>query len=121
MDISEYKDQVWEKAKEVKGYAPQLVRKDCCGAWILYNEYGDTDSDFGWEIDHVFPLSMGGGNDIDNLRAMQWQNNRSKGDNYPAYKTAVYAEGNKNVEAERQLKVNDALQDKLRRLYGDAL
>lgn len=120
MDITEYKDQVWEKAKEVDGYDPKLVRKDCCGAWILYDDYGDTESDFGWEIDHVYPLSMGGGNDMDNLRPMQWQNNRAKADNYPTYKTAMYAEGNTNTEAERQLKVNDTLQNKLKQLYGNA-
>jgi HNH endonuclease len=37
----------------------------------------------GWEIDHVAPVVLGGTDDPSNLRPLQWQNNRSKADNYP--------------------------------------
>ena len=111
-------EQVWELARTVEGFNPDMVRKDACGAWIMKNQYGNRDSIYGWEIDHVYPLSMGGTDDIINLRAMQWDNNLSKGDDYPVYKSKVQSEGNKNIYIEEQYTVNDNLQEKLRQLYN---
>lgn len=48
---------------------------------------------------------------------MHWENNLSKGDDYPAYKTAVHADGNKNVHQEGQYTVNKSLQQELNKLY----
>ena len=42
-----------------------------CGAWIFRGHYGRKDSEYGWVIDHIKPLSEGGTNDISNLRPMQ--------------------------------------------------
>ena len=53
---------------------------------------------YGWEIDHLKPVVLGGTDDIENLNALQWQNNRSKGDDYPNFTTTVQAEDNTNVE-----------------------
>lgn len=64
--------QVWEKARAMPTNDPTMWRKDECGAWIKRNHYGNSNSQFGWEIDHVPP---GGFNDISNLRAVHWQNN----------------------------------------------
>lgn len=111
-------DEAWGKAQEVDGYDPDLFRKDCCGAWIVRNAYGNVDSIYGWEIDHVYPQSLGGGNDPENLRAMQWENNRSKGNDYPYYTAMVLSEGNKNIHSSKPLKVNDKLQEKLSILYN---
>lgn len=108
---------VWNKAKTVEGYDPIAVRKDCCGAWIIRHLYGDRDSEFGWEIDHVYPEALGGRDDIENLRAMHWKNNASKGDDFPVYKAKVHAVNNKNTEEEMQYTVNDDLQKVLRNLY----
>lgn len=110
-------EQVWELARTVEGFNPNIVRKDACGAWIMRNQYNNRDSAFGWEIDHVYPLSMGGTDDAINLRAMQWENNVSKGDDYPVYKSKIQAEGNKNIYKEEQYTVNSSLQDKLKQLY----
>lgn len=112
------KDSIWDKGIVVEGYDKKLYRKDAAGAWIAYAEYGNRDSIMGWEIDHIWPKSKGGKDDIDNLRPLNWKNNDSKGDDYPVYKTAVIAEGNKNIPKEEERTVNENLQIKLKKLYG---
>jgi len=48
-----------------------------------YSDHGNTEAKYGWEIDHIKPLAMGGLDNIDNLQPLQWENNRKKGDTYP--------------------------------------
>ena len=38
--------------------------------------YGNTASKFGWEIVRRHPLNEGGGDELENLQAVQWENNR---------------------------------------------
>ena len=90
---------VWRKGKAIPGYNPNKYRQDSAGAWMAFADYGNTNSDYGWEIDHIIPLSKGGSNNIDNLQPMQWENNRSKGDNYPFYHASVTSRDNRNVYA----------------------
>lgn len=110
-------ENVWSHALAVEGYDPNVARKDACGAWMLKSQYGIRDSSFGWEIDHVYPENLGGQNHLENLRAMQWENNVSKGNDYPTYKSKVQADGNRNVYKEEQYTVNDTLQKLLSDLY----
>ena len=107
----------WENATKVDNFDPNQFRKDPCGAWIIRNHYGQRTSIYGWEVDHVYPQSLGGGDDSDNLRAMQWENNLSKGDDYPSYNAVVQSDGNKNIRQEGQFTVNEALRDTLKTLY----
>jgi len=73
---------VWEKALPADGF--RYIKKDGCGALICRENYGKTES-LGWEIDHILPITLGGTDDLDNLQPLQWQNNRSKAENYPEY------------------------------------
>lgn len=110
-------EQVWNKGIVVDGYDETLFRKDCCGAWIVKNEYGKN-SAFGWEVDHVYPQIKGGSNDLVNLRPMHWENNRSKSDDYPNYDSAICAEDNRNVKKVGHFFVNEELQATLSQLYN---
>ncbi|MBI2673797.1 MAG: HNH endonuclease [Candidatus Zambryskibacteria bacterium] len=69
---------VWEKGQEVSSWDSTKFRKDKCGAPITHSQYGNIDSDEGWEIDHINP---DGSDHISNLRPLQWANNRAKSDN----------------------------------------
>lgn len=81
---------VWAKARAMPGNDPSVIRMDACGAWIKWAEYGNTNSQWGWEIDHIVPVSRGGSGFLANLQPLQWQNNREKG-NSPLLICAVKA------------------------------
>ena len=92
---------VWAKAKALWGFDPNKTRQDMAGARIDWNAYGNTDSSFGWEIDHQKPVAKGGGNDIANFRPLHWKNNRSKGDNYPIWTAVVTYKDGYNIHERR--------------------
>lgn len=72
--------EVWNNSKEILNQDPSKVRMDICNAIIWRNEYGNRNSEYGWEIDHIIPVSKGGTDDILNLQALHWENNVAKGD-----------------------------------------
>lgn len=81
----------------------------------MWNQYGNQDNSFGWEIDHILPTSKGGPDIVENLRALQHQNNASKGDDYPSYTAVVEAEGTRNVRSVRNLTINQQARNQLKR------
>lgn len=121
------KKAVWCKGRIVEGFQEEHVRKDACGALMLYEKYGNRNSSFGWEIDHVYPKSkleqLGVPadliNHIDNLRPMNWRNNESKDADYPSYKAVVKAEEDHNIECDDSKLVNPSTQTKISRLYHE--
>ncbi len=120
MDINDEMliDRIWNKGTIVDGYDPNLFRKDPAGAWIARSEYGNRESKFGWEIDHVYPKALGGDDQEINLRPMQWQNNLSKGDSYPDYIAVVQSDDNQNIDMNSARLVRKELQNKLAELYN---
>jgi 5-methylcytosine-specific restriction endonuclease McrA len=72
---------VWNKASPVVGMKPHLYRRDRFGCLIAFAEYGKT-SALGWEIDHIWPASLGGSDDLSNLQPLWWLNNRQKSDQF---------------------------------------
>ncbi len=95
MSFSEHDIQaVWRKGRQDPHNSPDEFRKDACGAWIAGNEYGNRESHYGWEIDHIDP---DGGNGLSNLRPLQWQNNVSKQDG--PLTCPVTASGTSNVRS----------------------
>lgn len=99
---------VWNMANEVLGYDSRVYRKDFAGAWIKYEDYGKTSSEtnLGWEIDHKYPKARGGSDELSNLEPLQWCNNRTKGNDYPSFKTSISSEGTHNVHKEQSWKFN---------------
>jgi hypothetical protein len=69
---------VWNKASISREHSP--MRVDPYGALIWKGGYGNTSSKFGWEIGRRKSLAKGGGDDLDNLVPLQWENNRRNGD-----------------------------------------
>ena len=122
---SDLKLAVWQKARVVEGFNPDMFRKDACGAWISWDKYGIKDTLYGWEIDHICPVAMleqlGYSEEliwhIDNLRAVQCDNNKSKSDDYPSYTAVVTSDGNKNIYRESNLLVNEKTRNKILQLF----
>lgn len=85
---------VWNKGKVAENNDPKIYRKDECGAWIQFSKYGDRNSMYGWEIDHITSQDHGGSNALSNLRPLQWKNNASKGAG--RLKCAITAKDEKN-------------------------
>lgn len=91
----------WEKGIIDPYNDPNIFRKDYAGAWIQKDQHGKH-SVYGWEVDHRNPLSNGGTYNPKNLEPLHWQNNKTKGDDYPHWKTSVTASGKVNVEKEQK-------------------
>jgi hypothetical protein len=84
-------DDVWKKGR-IEDNTGLVWRKDDCTAWIKYDEYGNRDSKYGWEVDNIDP---NGEDDIENKRPLHWKNNAAKSDGKT--ECPVTSSGNENV------------------------
>lgn len=110
----------WQHANVVEGYDPNHVRKDVCGAWIVWGKYGHDDSPFGWEIGHVFPKNLGGDERDINLMAIHCLNNVSKKDDYPSFHALITSQETKNIKTNVVMLVPEWLQQELKKIYPNA-
>ena len=65
----------WNNALHIYGSDD---RRDCDGRVIRWSEYG-TYSTYGWHVDHIIPVALGGTDDSWNVRARHWYGNTSAG------------------------------------------
>ena len=72
---------VWQKGKVSIKYDPTIYRMDSKGRWMQRDQYGNRAHKFGWEIDHIIPVSDGGSDKLFNLQPLNWQSNLEKSDN----------------------------------------
>lgn len=86
----------WQNGQTVGKFPPAKWRKDACGAWLSREQYGNRNSMFGWEIDHITPQEQGGANAPANLRPLHWKNAALKSNGKLA--GAVTAYGGENIE-----------------------
>jgi hypothetical protein len=76
----EMKLNVWQKGRVIPNFEPKEWRWDVCGKVMQYSEFGNRESEHGWEIDHIDPVANGGTDKLDNLQPLNWKNNTHKGD-----------------------------------------
>lgn len=77
----ETKKAVWAKAQEVLSLNKNTWRYDKCHKKVKWEDYGNRNSDYGWEIDHINPVANNGSDELENLQVLYWKNNADKSDN----------------------------------------
>lgn len=75
---------VWAKGRPIVQngviYDSAEWQYDDLGYVIRYGDYGNRNSQYGWEFDHYpIPSALGGGDDIANLRPIYWGANARHG------------------------------------------
>lgn len=119
-------DRIWSKGIAIDGYDSSIIRQDACGAWILRDSFGQVDSDYCWEVDHIYPKSLLIERGVEesfidnekNLRPLNRKNNISKSSDYPIYRGVTIADGEVNVECEKLFSVNSDVQAELDSFFG---
>ncbi len=76
----EVRREIWEKGRIFPEYDPTIWRGDKCGRIMKFTDHGNRNSAFGWEIDHINPVSNGGDDRRENLQPLHWENNVKKGE-----------------------------------------
>ena len=71
---------LWNKTfgRETKG-------KDFAGRKIIKGAYGDRNSEFGWNVDHILPVCQGGKTNDSNLIVTHILTNDEKADKFPCF------------------------------------
>lgn len=77
------KRRIFNKGSVIPDFDENIWRRDAYGHAMKYSDHGNTESEYGWEIDHIRPVAKGGQNNYENLQPLFWKNNREKSDIYP--------------------------------------
>lgn len=100
----------WEKAETIDGVNNKLYRKDYAGAWMFRDSFttdyttADNVETYSWTIVLHRPVGQQGTTELYNLDPMNIINAKSKGENYPSWKTKISSKGNKNIIREQNWK-----------------
>lgn len=118
---------VWKKGRKIEGKDPDIFRKDAAGA-IIKKTDRKVNSEYGWEVDHVFPKAKleerrvpeSKWDDIENLRPFHADNNRKKSDDYPTYirGKVMNKETGRNITSLKTKIVNQKVQKEINEHYG---
>lgn len=73
-------DKLWEKQ-----FGPKLAARDVAGRRIVKSDFNNRDTEFGWSIDHIKPISLGGTDRQENLLIVHWKTNNEKGSSFPEF------------------------------------
>ena len=74
-ELSKYShlnQEIWEKAEKIDGQPADEWRRTHDGKKIRKDDYADSESEYGWELEYIIPVSQGGTDDINNLRPCYW-------------------------------------------------
>jgi hypothetical protein len=63
--------QVWDKAQTIPGLSEHIWRVDSHGKWILWTNYNNRNSAYGWEIAFINPTANT--DSLDKLQALHWE------------------------------------------------
>ena len=74
------KKAVWEKGLTIQEYSSEILRWDKYATPMKWSDFGNRESKYGWEIDHIKPVLYYGNDSLDNLQPLNWKNNAEKGD-----------------------------------------
>lgn len=90
---------VWEKAQIIKGFDPDEIRKDACGALIKRELFRKNNFplSMSWDINFIQKKTINNkSEDYNNLQPLQWENHKNKMLDSLAWKCCVTSKGEKN-------------------------
>lgn len=76
--IEQKKIAAWQACRPIQGYPSAQYRIDAYGNLILWSHHGKQ-GEYGWEVDHILALALGGADSLANVRALHWRANRQLG------------------------------------------
>lgn len=82
--LEDLKRAAWARTSPVSERAQSWdFRKDCLGNLVRYSDYGRRISPFGWELELIVPVRMGGTHDGQNLQALHWKASAARSEAVP--------------------------------------
>ena len=68
-----------------KWYGKETKVLDYSGRWMEKGSYGNRNSEYGWNLDHIFPQTKGGKDTEWNLICCNIQTNDEKSNKFPSF------------------------------------
>ena len=101
-NMDKFAKKLWEN-----DFGNNEVGYDFDGCEVRKGSYDQKGSQYGWNIDHIFPESMGGSNDFSNLQVTHMETNTERGN-----KNTFWIDGTKyQIKRITHLSENDEVAD----------